>query len=105
MFTGWICSGLLRDDLYNEDDADVLEALRRLPDKEKYLRLFRIKRALDLSLKHSILPKEQWTTAEQVRVCMTSRPSLCSGSSVSQMFFSPLKGCGLSETVHREGES
>ena len=59
-------SGLLREDLYNEAEADVSEAVRRLPEKEQQLRLFRLKRALDLSLKHSLLPKEQWTTAEQV---------------------------------------
>ena len=58
--------GLLREDLYNEADTDVCEAIRRLPEKEQQLRLFRQKRALDLSLKHSLLPKEQWTTAEQV---------------------------------------
>ena len=58
--------GLLREDLYNEGDVDVCEAIRRLPEKEQQLRLFRLKRALDLSLKHSLLPKEQWTTTEQV---------------------------------------
>lgn len=58
--------GLRREDLYNEEDPDVHEAIRRLPEKEQQLRLFRMKRALDLSMKHSILPKEQWTTPEQV---------------------------------------
>lgn len=62
-------TGLLREDLYNEADADVGEAIRRLPEKEQQLRLFRLKRALDLSVKHSLLPKEQWTTAEQVFIC------------------------------------
>ena len=63
----YVCTlGLLREDLYNEADADVGEAIRRLPEKEQQLRLFRLKRAIDLSLKHSLLPKEQWTTAEQV---------------------------------------
>lgn len=62
-----VCTtGLLREDLYNEADADVGEAIRRLPEKEQQLRLFRLKRAIDLSLKHSLLPKEQWTTTEQV---------------------------------------
>ena len=63
----YVCTlGLLREDLYNEADADVGEAIRRLPEKEQQLRLFRLKRAIDLSLKHSLLPKEQWTTGEQV---------------------------------------
>ena len=61
-----ITTGLLREDLYNEDDADVREAIRRLPEKEQQLRLFRLKRAIDLSMKHSLLPKEQWTSTEQV---------------------------------------
>ena len=59
--------GLRREDLYMEEDVDVREAIRRLPEKEQQLRLFRLKRALDLSLKHSLLPKEQWTTPEQVQ--------------------------------------
>lgn len=59
--------GLLREDLYDESATDVKEAIRRLPEKEQQLRLFRMKRALDLSLKHNILPKDQWTTPEQVR--------------------------------------
>ncbi len=59
-------TGLRREDLYIEDQPDVKEALRRLPEQEQYLRLFRIKRALDLSLKHSQLPSEQWTKPEEV---------------------------------------
>ena len=50
-----------------EEDADIKEAIRRLPEKEQNLRLFRIKRALDLSLKHSVLPRDQWTKPEEVR--------------------------------------
>ena len=58
--------GLLTDDLHNEYDPAVEEAVRRLPEKEAYLRLYRIKRALDLNLKGAELPKSQWTTPEQV---------------------------------------
>jgi len=43
----------------------VAEAIRRLPEKEQNLRIFRLKRALDLSLKHSQLPREQWTKPEE----------------------------------------
>ena len=50
-----------------EEDPDIKEAIRRLPEKEQNLRLFRIKRALDLSLKHSVLPRDQWTKPEEVR--------------------------------------
>ena len=44
----------------------MIEAVRRLPEKEKQMRYFRMKRALDLSLKHSQLPKEQWTRPDEV---------------------------------------
>ena len=58
--------GLLREDLYREENPEVAEAIRRLPEKEQNLRIFRLKRALDLSLKHSQLPREQWTKPEEV---------------------------------------
>ncbi|XP_027031332.1 cytochrome b-c1 complex subunit 7 [Tachysurus fulvidraco] len=56
--------GLLRDDTIYED-PDVKEAIRRLPEPVYNDRMFRIKRALDLSLKHQILPKNQWTQFEE----------------------------------------
>lgn len=55
----------MRDDTIHED-SDVKEALRRLPEKEYNDRIFRIKRALDLSMKMQILPKDQWTKYEEV---------------------------------------
>lgn len=57
----------MRDDTFYEDD-DVKEALKRLPEDLYNARMFRIKRALDLSLKHQILPKDQWVKYEEVRV-------------------------------------
>uniref|UniRef100_A0A8D0BUE1 Cytochrome b-c1 complex subunit 7 n=1 Tax=Salvator merianae TaxID=96440 RepID=A0A8D0BUE1_SALMN len=59
--------GLLRDDTLYEN-PDVKEALKRLPEDVYYERLFRIKRALDLSMKHQILPKEQWVKYEEVGI-------------------------------------
>ncbi|XP_061520982.1 cytochrome b-c1 complex subunit 7 isoform X1 [Phycodurus eques] len=56
--------GLMRDDTIHEDD-DVKEALRRLPENVYNDRMFRIKRALDLSMKHQILPKDQWKKYEE----------------------------------------
>ncbi|PIK61863.1 putative cytochrome b-c1 complex subunit 7 [Apostichopus japonicus] len=44
---------------------EVIEAVRRLPADTYNQRAFRIKRALDLSLKHRILPTEQWTKFEE----------------------------------------
>ncbi len=58
--------GLFRDDLYNQDSPVFAEAVRRLPEKESNLRVYRIRRALDLSMKHRILPREQWTKPEEV---------------------------------------
>lgn len=57
--------GLHRDDTIYED-ADVQEALRRLPENQYNERVFRIKRALDLSMKQQILPKDMWTKFEEV---------------------------------------
>ncbi|XP_063780216.1 cytochrome b-c1 complex subunit 7 isoform X2 [Pseudophryne corroboree] len=56
--------GLMRDDTLYEDDS-VKEAITRLPPKVYDDRIFRIKRALDLDMKKTILPKEQWTKYEE----------------------------------------
>ncbi|XP_069477498.1 cytochrome b-c1 complex subunit 7 [Ambystoma mexicanum] len=56
--------GLLRDDTIYEND-DVKEAVKRLPPKAVDDRNFRIKRALDLTAKHQVLPKEMWTKYEE----------------------------------------
>ncbi|KAM8841189.1 cytochrome b-c1 complex subunit 7 [Spinachia spinachia] len=56
--------GLMRDDTILED-SDVKEAVRRLPEPQYNDRTFRIKRALDLSMKQQVLPKDQWTKYEE----------------------------------------
>uniref|UniRef100_A0AAV2K6K6 Cytochrome b-c1 complex subunit 7 n=2 Tax=Knipowitschia caucasica TaxID=637954 RepID=A0AAV2K6K6_KNICA len=56
--------GLMRDDTLYED-PDVKEAITRLPENVYNDRMFRIKRALDLSMKVQILPKDQWTKYEE----------------------------------------
>ena len=51
--------GLRYDDLFDpQHDLDVEEALRRMPQEVVDARNQRLKRALDLSMKHSALPKE-----------------------------------------------
>eukprot|EP00270_Netrium_digitus_P012023 TRINITY_DN386_c0_g1_i2.p1 TRINITY_DN386_c0_g1~~TRINITY_DN386_c0_g1_i2.p1 ORF type:complete len:138 (-),score=22.73 TRINITY_DN386_c0_g1_i2:423-800(-) len=51
--------GLRWDDLYDDlYDLDVAEALKRLPQAEVDARNQRLKRAMDLSMKHAMLPKE-----------------------------------------------
>ncbi|XP_053105854.1 cytochrome b-c1 complex subunit 7 isoform X1 [Hemicordylus capensis] len=57
-------AGLMRDDTLYEDE-DVKEALKRLPEDMRNERLFRIKRALDLSMRQQILPKDQWVKYEE----------------------------------------
>ncbi|KAM4689767.1 cytochrome b-c1 complex subunit 7 [Discoglossus pictus] len=56
--------GLMRDDTIDEDD-DVKEAVKRLPPSLYDDRVFRIKRALDLSIRNQYLPKDQWTKYEE----------------------------------------
>merc|ERR1712002_234568 len=57
--------GLKADDLRMDEYADVETAISRLSPEDQYERIFRIRRALDLSMKHQILPKEEWTKPEE----------------------------------------
>ena len=57
--------GLWHDDCLYEDE-EVKEAVRRLPERLQDDRTFRITRAMQLSLTHQLLPKEQWTTYDEV---------------------------------------
>lgn len=51
--------GLRLEDLYDpENDLDVEEALERLPQEAIDARNQRLKRAMDLSVKHSALPQD-----------------------------------------------
>jgi ubiquinol-cytochrome c reductase subunit 7 len=56
--------GLRHDDTLMET-PEVKEALRRLPKKLQDERQFRITRALNLSMKKDILPKDEWTKYEE----------------------------------------
>ncbi|CDH56085.1 cytochrome b-c1 complex subunit 7 [Lichtheimia corymbifera JMRC:FSU:9682] len=59
--------GLRYDDLISEENELVQEALRRLEiaePREMYDRAYRIRVAQQCSLTHSLLPKNQWVTAE-----------------------------------------
>ncbi|XP_048196757.1 cytochrome b-c1 complex subunit 7-like [Perognathus longimembris pacificus] len=56
--------GLMRDDTIDENE-DIKEGLRRLPEELYNDRMFRIKRALDLSMRQQLLPQEQWTKYEE----------------------------------------
>jgi ubiquinol-cytochrome c reductase subunit 7 len=53
------------DDLIVEENETVLKALHRLSPKESYDRIYRIRRATQLSLQHKLLPKSEWTKPEE----------------------------------------
>ncbi|KAI0885619.1 14 kDa subunit of cytochrome bd ubiquinol oxidase [Annulohypoxylon maeteangense] len=53
--------GLRADDLICEEDERVIKALKRLPPKEAYDRVYRLRRAFQCSCTHKLLPKEEWT--------------------------------------------
>ncbi|KAF5274415.1 hypothetical protein FQA39_LY07295 [Lamprigera yunnana] len=57
--------GLMRDDVMDEENEIVTEALRRLPTHLVDERNYRIIRAAQLSLQHIYLPKEQWMTLDK----------------------------------------
>ncbi|KAI4201879.1 MAG: hypothetical protein Q9203_001210 [Teloschistes exilis] len=57
--------GLRVDDLIPEESDVVMLALKRLPPKEAYDRVFRLRRAFQCSLSHQLLPKDQQTKPEE----------------------------------------
>lgn len=63
--------GLHRDDLLHEFDPDVKEALTRCPQNLVDERNYRCIRAIQLSITHSILPKDQWTKFEDDKLYLT----------------------------------
>ncbi|RFU27925.1 hypothetical protein B7463_g8421, partial [Scytalidium lignicola] len=70
--SNWYCNaagyrklGLRQDDLIPEESDLVLQALKRLPPKEAYDRVFRLRRAFQCSLSHQLLPKDQQTKPEE----------------------------------------
>ncbi|XP_037287917.2 ubiquinol-cytochrome c reductase 14 kDa subunit-like [Rhipicephalus microplus] len=55
--------GLLKNDMYR-DEPVTLEAVRRLPKKLQDDRNYRILRAVQCNIAHTILPESQWTKFE-----------------------------------------
>lgn len=55
------------DDLLEEENDVAQKALKRLNNRESYERIYRIRRAVQCSYQHKLLPKDQWTTTAQVR--------------------------------------
>ncbi|PKK42161.1 hypothetical protein CI102_13533 [Trichoderma harzianum] len=53
------------DDLLEEENEAVQIALKRLSAKESYERVYRIRRSVQCSYTHKLLPKDQWTKPEE----------------------------------------
>lgn len=63
--SGYRQLGLRADDLIPEENDVVQQAIKRLPAQENYDRIYRMRRAVQLSLQHKLLPKDQWTKPEE----------------------------------------
>lgn len=63
--SGYRQMGLKQDDLINEENEMVIQAIKRLSQREQYDRIFRIRRAVQLSIQARILPKDQWIKPEE----------------------------------------
>ncbi|KAK7744585.1 Cytochrome b-c1 complex subunit 7, mitochondrial [Cytospora paraplurivora] len=63
--SGYRQLGLRADDLIPEENPDVQVALARLSERDRYDRIFRIRRAVQCSLSHKLLPKAEWTKPEE----------------------------------------
>ncbi|KAF2155664.1 ubiquinol-cytochrome c reductase complex 14 kDa protein [Myriangium duriaei CBS 260.36] len=57
--------GLRADDLIPEESDVVQLALKRLPPKEAYDRVYRLRRAFQCSLSHQLLPPAEQTKPEE----------------------------------------
>ncbi|KAJ8515536.1 hypothetical protein ONZ45_g7051 [Pleurotus djamor] len=62
---GYRRMGFKYDDLLVEERDDVQRALSRLTPAQGYDRIFRIRRAVQASVLHKDLPKEQWIKPEE----------------------------------------
>lgn len=63
---GYRKMGLRTEDLFSEESEVFQTALRRLPENDSYARVFRIATAVQLSLSHKLLPKNEWLAPENV---------------------------------------
>ncbi|KAI9098909.1 cytochrome b-c1 complex subunit 7 [Phlyctochytrium arcticum] len=68
---GYRKSGMKYDDLIPEEGDVVQEALTRLPPKDYYDRIFRQRRAINVSGQQGYLDKKDWITAEQDQPYLT----------------------------------
>lgn len=61
---GYAKYGLVHDDIFNSENAIVIEAINRLPLEVRNARDKRLSLAFDLSLHKTCLPSDQWTPVE-----------------------------------------
>lgn len=61
-----LAAGLYHDDRMKDEVPVVAEALRRLPESMYVARMHRSHRAIQLSRNKALLPKEMWTTYDDV---------------------------------------
>ncbi|GAA93414.1 hypothetical protein E5Q_00055 [Mixia osmundae IAM 14324] len=64
---GYRKMGLLGDDIIPDENPIVERALARLTDRQRYDRAFRLRTAVQCSVLHHDLPKDQWIKPEEVR--------------------------------------
>jgi ubiquinol-cytochrome c reductase subunit 7 len=57
--------GLRYDDLLEEERVAHKLALNRLSPREQYDRVYRIRRSVQCSVQHKLLPRDQWTKPEE----------------------------------------
>ncbi|KAG5438982.1 hypothetical protein PCANB_002312 [Pneumocystis canis] len=57
--------GLRYEDLLPEENDAMEIALKRLPKLESYDRVYRLRIAMQCSLTHTLLPKNEWLKAEE----------------------------------------
>ena len=69
-------SGLMSNDVMYERGADMREALKRLPQDVMDERKARLTRALFLSTRKIVLPKEEWTQPEEVLILKNEKKYL-----------------------------
>ncbi|WVQ85021.1 hypothetical protein IAT38_007185 [Cryptococcus sp. DSM 104549] len=68
---GYRKRGYLADDLIPEESEIVQKAISRLPEKEKFDRVFRLRRGIVQSMQHKDLPKSEWVLPAEDRAYLS----------------------------------
>ncbi|RMJ27008.1 hypothetical protein PHISP_02137 [Aspergillus sp. HF37] len=91
--------GLKADDLIPEENDTVQTAIKRLPAKEAYDRIFRIRRAFQCSVSHALLPPSEQIKPEERMLALGQWPITCRGFVTFRYGYaaSTLRGMGIQE--------